>query len=131
MLAKQVNKSNFAARFLIVTLAVTLVLALGTTAQACPTCGAGMAEGGEAGRKMLNSWFWSIMFMMSMPFAILGSLGGYMYWIVRKARREQAADLVAETASVPVGNRTDESRTATGIAMTSTAAQSVASSSLS
>jgi len=130
MLARQV-KSNRAARVFLVAVAVVLFLALGTTAQACPTCGAGMAEGGEAGRKMLNSWFWSIMFMMSMPFAILGSLGGYMYWIVRKARREQAAGLVAETASVPVGNRTDEIRTATGVAIAGTAAPSVASSSLS
>jgi hypothetical protein len=38
---------------------------------------------------MLNGWFWSIVFMMSMPFAIVASLGGYMYWIVRRARREQ------------------------------------------
>jgi hypothetical protein len=131
MLARQVNNSNRAARVFLAAVAVMLFLALGTTAQACPTCGAGMAEGGEAGRKMLNSWFWSIMFMMSMPFAILGSLGGYMYWIVRKARREQSADLVAETASVPVGNRTDEIRTATGVAMASTAAPNVASSSVS
>jgi hypothetical protein len=126
MLAKQVNKSNCAARFLVVTLAVTLVLALGTTAQACPTCGAGMAEGGEAGRKMLNSWFWSIMFMMSMPFVILGSLGGYMYWIVRKARRAEAAELVAEVDPIIEGNCTDEPQTATGFAVASKAIPSAA-----
>ena len=130
MLVRQV-KPNRAARVFLVAVAVVLFLALGATAQACPTCGAGMAEGGEAGRRMLNSWFWSILFMMSMPFAILGSLGGYMYWIVRKARREQSAEFVAETASVPVANRTDEIRTATGVAIASTAAPSVASSSLS
>jgi hypothetical protein len=58
-----------------------------------------MAEGGEAGQKMLNGWFWSIVFMMSMPFAIVTSLGGYMYWIVRKARRAEAADAAETTHS--------------------------------
>lgn len=67
--------------------ALAIVLALSSVAQACPTCGAGMADGTEAGQKMLNGWFWSIVFMMSMPFAIVTSLGGYMYWIVRRARR--------------------------------------------
>ncbi len=58
-----------------------------------------MADGGEAAQKMLNGWFWSIVFMMSMPFAIVASLGGYMYWIVRKARRAQAEN--GESVPVP------------------------------
>jgi cbb3-type cytochrome oxidase subunit 3 len=85
--------------WIVAALAIFLVAVLGSAAQACPTCGSGMSEAGEAGQKMLNGWFWSIMFMMSMPFAILSSLGGYMYWIVRKARRAQAAE-VAETLPV-------------------------------
>ena len=81
--------------------ALMLLLALDGAAQACPTCGAGMADGGEAAQKMLNGWFWSIVFMMSMPFAIVTSLGGYMYWIVRKARRAQAG----AAASIPAPPR--------------------------
>jgi heme/copper-type cytochrome/quinol oxidase subunit 2 len=77
--------------------AILLAVVLGSTAQACPTCGAGMSVAGEAGQKMLSGWFWSIVFMMSMPFAILGTLGGYMYWIVRKARLAQATE-AAETS---------------------------------
>jgi hypothetical protein len=72
-------------------LAVALVALAAATASACPTCGAGMSEAGEAGRKMLNGWFWSIIFMMSMPFTILASLGGYMYYLVRKAEHNRAA----------------------------------------
>ena len=90
-------------RLLIVALTLALVALFGSTALACPTCGAGYSEAGEAGRKMLNGWFWSIIFMMSMPFAIVASLGGYMYWIVRKARRiretEPAAQAPIENAS--------------------------------
>jgi heme/copper-type cytochrome/quinol oxidase subunit 2 len=78
---------------LLVAVTLLLLAALSSSAQACPTCGAGMSEAGEAGQKMLSGWFWSIVFMMSMPFAILGTLGGYMYWIVRKARRAQAAEI--------------------------------------
>ncbi|MEX2187980.1 MAG: hypothetical protein WD875_14335 [Pirellulales bacterium] len=82
--------------------ALALVLALGGIAQACPTCGSGMADGSEAGQKMLNGWFWSIVFMMSMPFAIVASLGGYMYWIVRKSRQALSA---ATPAATPVTSR--------------------------
>lgn len=68
-----------------------LVVGFASLAHACPTCGEGMNEAGEAGRKMINSWFWSIIFMMSMPFTILASLGSYMYWLVRKDRQAKAA----------------------------------------
>ncbi len=67
-------------------IAVALLIALCGVASACPTCASGMDQGDEASRKMINGWFWSIIFMMSMPFAIIGSLGGYMYYLVRKAR---------------------------------------------
>lgn len=79
----------------IAVVALAAVLALSSVAQACPTCGAGMADGSEAGQKMLNGWFWSIVFMMSMPFAIVTSLGGYMYWIVRRARRAASESAAA------------------------------------
>jgi hypothetical protein len=72
-------------------LVCALVVGLASVAQACPTCGEGMNEMGEAGKKMINGWFWSIVFMMSMPFTILSSLGGYMYYLVRKDRRARAA----------------------------------------
>ncbi|RIK76892.1 MAG: hypothetical protein DCC67_13315 [Planctomycetota bacterium] len=76
--------------------ALALVALSASAAHACPTCGAGYSEAGEAGQKMLNGWFWSIIFMMSMPFAIVASLGGYMYWIVRKARRTRETEPAAQ-----------------------------------
>jgi hypothetical protein len=35
---------------------------------------------------MAEGYFWSILFMMSMPFLILGGLGTYFYLQVRAAR---------------------------------------------
>jgi hypothetical protein len=35
---------------------------------------------------VVRGYFWSILFMMSMPFAVLGSFSGYLYLLVRQAR---------------------------------------------
>nr|AGC72169.1 hypothetical protein [uncultured bacterium A1Q1_fos_962] len=40
---------------------------------------------------MIRGYFWSIIFMMSMPFLIFGSLGAYFYLQVLKARQAQVA----------------------------------------
>jgi hypothetical protein len=76
----------------------TLLVALGATwflapeaAQACPGCASGLAEDDEAGRRVA-AWFWSILFMMSMPFLLIGGFCGYMYLEVRRARARQQQD---------------------------------------
>lgn len=38
---------------------------------------------------MVAGYFYSILFMMSMPFILVGVFGGYAYLIVRRARRLQ------------------------------------------
>lgn len=52
--------------------------------EACPTCRQGLADGQHD--HMIRGYFWSIIFMMSMPFVIFGSLGAYFYLQVLKAR---------------------------------------------
>jgi heme/copper-type cytochrome/quinol oxidase subunit 2 len=52
---------------------------------ACPNCKESLATGPNA-FNLVRGFFWSIVFMMSMPFLILGGLGSYFYWEVRKAR---------------------------------------------
>jgi hypothetical protein len=64
-------------------------------ALACPTC-----------KDSLNAQYAaaygaSIIFMLSMPFLILGGLGAYFYWEVRRARKRQAATVVSETSAAP------------------------------
>ncbi len=43
---------------------------------------------------------YSIIFMLSMPFAIFGSLSGYFYLLVRRARRQQPVNPAAAPGAV-------------------------------
>ena len=45
----------------------------------------------EGGANIVAGYQWSIMFMMAMPFTILGLFCGYMYWEVKKAHALQEA----------------------------------------
>ncbi|MEM9659128.1 MAG: hypothetical protein AAF961_12275 [Planctomycetota bacterium] len=55
-------------------------------AAACPTCKEGIAESDPAAQNMAAGYFYSILFMMSMPFVILGTFGSFAYRSVRRAR---------------------------------------------
>lgn len=68
-------------------LGCAVVLLLPGIAEACPTCRDGVNNDPNA-VNLRNGYMWSICFMMSMPFLIFGSLGGYLYYEVRKARRQ-------------------------------------------
>jgi hypothetical protein len=66
------------------------------TAYACPGCKQALATAeGEQGN-MVNGYFWSILFMLSMPFTLLGLFAGSMYLAVRKARA------AAQTMPAPI-----------------------------
>ena len=77
--------------WLIIFTALVLVLGAYETASACPTCKNGLMDGDEASQRLLQGYFWSILFMMSMPFAILIGVGGYMYREVKRAQAKMAA----------------------------------------
>ena len=70
--------------------------------EACPTCKQALAGQAKYGN-LPQAYMWSIIFMMSMPFLLLGSFGGYMYLQVRRAR--QAA---SQPAMVPASNAAPE-----------------------
>ena len=77
-------------------LLVALVFSLLTpsAAIACPTCKDGLANGSSHSNMVLG-YQASIIFMMLMPFLILGGLGTYFYLEVRKARALQAQKAAA------------------------------------
>jgi len=77
---------------LLVAVAVTLLPEL---AEACPTCKDGLNT--PAQQRMAVGFFYSILFMMSMPFAILGTFGTFAYLSFRKARLEQAESVREES----------------------------------
>ena len=73
---------------------------------ACPMCKAALGSHDRTHGDWVSGFFWSILFMVSMPFVLLGSFSTYMYVLVRRARREaaerQAVDATAR-AEAPVG----------------------------
>jgi uncharacterized iron-regulated membrane protein len=77
-------------RFTIAALALLLVAALGSMAAACPTCGEALGHQGAAHNGVAKGFFYSILFMMGMPYLLLGTFCGCMYWKVRRARAARA-----------------------------------------
>ena len=64
-------------------------LLLCSVALACPTCKDQLAHDPESAN-IARGYAYSIVFMLSMPPLILGSLCAYFYWEVRKARARQS-----------------------------------------
>ena len=82
-------------RFHILILAAFLTILAVSFAEACPTCKESL---NEHGGNLIRGYFLSIMFMMSMPFLILGGLSSIFYLDVRRARRMQAESESAASA---------------------------------
>jgi hypothetical protein len=61
--------------------AIVIIIA-GHVATACPTCKESLSANDP---QMIRGYFWSIMFMMAMPFSILTAMSTYFYLLIRKA----------------------------------------------
>jgi hypothetical protein len=70
-------------------IAVLALLVFAGSALACPTCKENLAGDPEAAN-IVRGYFWSILFMLSMPPLILSGLSLYFYYEVCKARALQA-----------------------------------------
>ena len=81
------QQANLRLRSVLVALAI--VLTSTALASACPTCANGMAGDSAQHQARIDGYFYSILFMMSMPFILIGSFSLYMYLEVRKARARQ------------------------------------------
>ena len=68
---------------------IAVLLFAADVALACPSCKAALANQESTGGDLVSGMMYSILFMLSMPFAILGSFSGYFYMLVRRARRQQ------------------------------------------
>lgn len=77
-------------------------LCLQTFAMACPTCAEGMNNDPNHAT-LVRGYFWSIIFMMSMPFVIFTALCSYFYYEIRRGRARQArgGEYAIGSASVP------------------------------
>ena len=70
---------------------LAVVLLAAEFAAACPTCKDTLAHD-PAASNLARGIYYSILFMISMPFLIFGSLCAYFYWEVCRARKRQAAE---------------------------------------
>jgi uncharacterized membrane protein len=73
---------------ILLALACLVFVATVTDASACPMCKTALASHDRTHGDWVGGFFWSILFMLSMPFVLLGSFSTYMYVLVRRARRE-------------------------------------------
>jgi hypothetical protein len=82
-----------------VSLAALVVLAcVASEAWACPTCKEDLANDPQ-GRGLATGFYYSILLMMTMPFAIIGMLGAVAYRSVKRAQIERDAAAVAEQSN--------------------------------
>jgi len=72
-------------RILIATLAMVLVSLLAPAAGACASCREAMANSSSGG-DLVRGFFWSILFLLAMPFLIFTSLSLYFYNLIRRNR---------------------------------------------
>lgn len=85
----------------IVTLSVLVaVLLFATLAEACPTCKDSLGATDPQHQGMVQGYFYSILFMMAMPFLLIGTFSSYMYLEVRRARAAQKADAMKEAGEL-------------------------------
>lgn len=72
-----------------------LVAVLATVASACPTCKDGLGAHDPHYQSLAAGFNYSILFMLSMPYVILGSFGCLAYTSIKRAKaRQQSAETV-------------------------------------
>ena len=83
----KVARSLLASR---VWLLMLLVLLVGVqVVDACPGCKDALSENDPQHARMVRGYFWSILFMMAMPFTIAGTFGTFFYLEVRRKKLAQ------------------------------------------
>jgi hypothetical protein len=98
----------FASRVGLVLVALALVLLLHAVAAACPNCKDAMEKQDPTHGGMVKGYFYSILFMMSTPYLLLGSFCAVMYYRVRRAR--QAGKLNPPLAGAAVMPKTSQAQ---------------------
>jgi hypothetical protein len=78
-------------RPLLIALTITAFFLAVDSATACPNCKEGLAQNDPHGQSMAAGYYYSILFMMSMPFIILTTFGSFAYRSVKKAQAQRDA----------------------------------------
>jgi hypothetical protein len=81
------RKKNLLVIFLVALIAAT---AISGEVLACPNCKEGMSGSDPVSVARATGYFYSILFMMAMPFVLVGTFGGAAYLSIRRAKDQQA-----------------------------------------
>ena len=76
------------AKWIVAAIVVALVLLIASVAAACPTCKQGLVQNDPHGQSLAAGYYYSILFMMSMPYIVLGTFGSLAYYSIRRARQQ-------------------------------------------
>jgi heme/copper-type cytochrome/quinol oxidase subunit 2 len=106
------SRNEFLRRCIPLLVLCAVVLVASEFAYACPNCKAGMSTSDPHAKSMAAGYYYSILFMLSMPFLIVTSFSGWMYFAVRKAKAERDAKAMAS-------NSVDDSQRAVSTATSS------------
>jgi hypothetical protein len=90
-------------RLLSIFCALALVFLGAAIAEACPNCKEALAANDPEQSGIVKGYFYSILFMMGMPFAFLGCFSIYMYRQVLRARAQRASHQSHTSARELVG----------------------------
>ncbi len=91
----------------LVLLVALLIVQAGPDALGCPNCKDGVNTTDPDGLNVARGYFYSILFMLAMPFTLAGSFGIYIW---REMRRQKfAAQVIPEAESPPVGSPAEDS----------------------
>ena len=69
--------------------AVVIVCCMAADVSACPTCKDGVDAGDPHRQSLAAGFYYSILFMLSMPVIILTTFGSFAYRAVKKAQAER------------------------------------------
>ena len=78
-------------RALLILVLAAMAISLADVAAACPTCKEGVAQNDPQQQSMAAGYYYSILFMMSMPFIILTTFGSFAYRAVKRAEAQRNA----------------------------------------
>jgi hypothetical protein len=90
---------RFLSRALVPVFCLTSLVVFGQVAEACPSCQRALADGSQG--NLAAGIYYSILFMMSMPFAIVGTFGCFAYRAVKREQRRVAEDNAKSRAQSP------------------------------
>src|SRR5882672_6973649 len=77
-------------RWIVAAIILALVLLIASVAAACPTCKEGLAQNDPQGQSLAAGYYYSILFMMSMPYIVLCTFVSVAYYSIRRARQQPA-----------------------------------------